>query len=250
MLKFNFQFVKKYGYWHCIMPFDQANVRIVKLMLCDDIANMYLKDENKIEMFQTFVLQQNVDNYYDLFQNIERFSSENDIKFSLNQYTQDKSSVRKLTAKIFQYVLVRFARYVNPQSRVILSNGVQHDVMYNGFKIDAKTKNGFSKWFNKDYQLTTNYNTTDNNNDSDYYCFGVCAKNYWKEDNIIDFTIAGIIKREDFYQKARVRQVNQMLTNRKGQPTPDKNGQKMYAKKADYVIYAEMLDNIESFFKR
>ena len=249
MWKFNYQFDKKYGYWHCSLPFNETNIRSIKLMLCCDIADLYLKNKNDKLAFQKFILSQDVENYYSFLEKVDRFATDNKIQFKINEHTEDYSPIRKLTAKIFQYVLIRFARHINAQCRVSLSNGVQHDITYNGKKIDAKTKNGVSKFFNKDYQLTTAYNTLNNNNDSDYYCFGICAKKYWQQDNIINYVIAGIIDKNDFYSKARMRKKDELLTNRNGQPTL-KNGQKMYAKQADYVVYAEILNSIEDFFKK
>jgi hypothetical protein len=44
--------------------------------------------------------------------------------------------------------------------------------------------------------LTTAYNTQENNNNADYYCFGVCARDYWKENNILNFVLAGVIEKK------------------------------------------------------
>lgn len=215
-------------------------------MFCYDVADFYLESQNQRDRFKSFVITQQVKDYFSFFANVDQFAFRNKLKFELNNHTNDYSPVRKLTAKIFQYAILKLAKHINPIGRVRLSTGIQHDVVYNNIKIDAKLKNGVSKFFNKNYEITTAYNTQNNNNQSDYFCFGVCAKDYWK-DNIIDFTICGVIKRQQFYQIARVRQINQVICNRFGEPTL-KDGQQMIARKPDYVTYAQFLHKVQTIF--
>ena len=118
--------------------------------------------------------------------------------------------------------------------------------MFGNIKIDAKLKNGQSKFFNKDYQLTIAYNSKNNNNNADLYCFGNCASWYWSNRYVLNYVIAGVIDKETFYTNARVRKEGQILCDRYGTPTTDRNGNQMIAKKPDYVIYAEMLRPIET----
>lgn len=248
MLKFDFKFQKKYGVWNSYLECNQHNKNAIKVLFCEDIANNYLNDEDKKWKFIQFVLNSQFNDFYSFLSNIDKFSCQNQIRFQMNQHTQDFSPTRKMTAKLFQYVLYKFAKFKNCNKKVKLADGIAHDVTFGNIKIDAKTKNGISKFFNKNFQLTTAYNTQQNNNDADYYCFGVCARKYWEQDNILNFIIAGIIDRNQFYSNARVRQKGQVLCSRDGVPTLDPNGQKMLARKPDYVIYAEMLKPIESVF--
>jgi hypothetical protein len=52
---------------------------------------------------------------------------------------------------MFEHVLFKFAKFINYPKRVKMSDGISHDVSFGDIKIDAKTKNGIRKFFNKNY---------------------------------------------------------------------------------------------------
>ena len=218
-------------------------------MFYHHVAKMYIKNEEQQFWFQKYVFEHPFNDFNSFFNDVDRFCYANNIVIGMNQHTQDRSATRKLTAKIFQYVLFDFAKKSRFNKRIKLSDGIQHDLIFGDIKIDAKLKNGQSKFFNKDYQLTIAYNSQNNNNNADLYCFGNCASWYWSNRNVLNYVIAGVIDKETFYTNARVRKEGQVLCDRQGVPTPDRNGNQMIAKKPDYVIYAEMLRPIETILR-
>lgn len=248
MWKFRFDFQKKDGLWSCFLPFNENNLYNIKGMLYCDIADLYIKNQNDKNKFRTFIInQQNVVNYNQFLNNVDHFVYNNNIKFQINRHTQDYSPTRKLIAKVDQYAIAHLLKKINFNNSVKLGTGIKHDVVCNGVKIDVKTKNGNSKNFSKNYEITTAYNTLQNNNDSEYYCFSFCSKRYLEENNIIHFLVAGIINKRQFYSYARKRQIGQVLCGRDGKPTLQ-FGKQMIAKKNDYVTYAEYLYSLQSIF--
>ena len=215
-------------------------------MFYQHVAKMYIKNEQQQFQFQKYVCEHQFNDFYSFFNDVDRFCYDNNIVIGMNQHTQDRSATRKLTAKIFQYVLFDFAKKSRFNKRIKLSDGIQHDLVFGNIKIDAKLKNGQSKFFNKDYQLTVAYNSQNNHNDAELYCFGSCASWYWQNCNVLNYVIAGVIDKPTFYANARVRKENEVLCNRHGKPTTDRNGNQMIAKRADYVIYSEILRPIET----
>lgn len=251
MIGFNFKHQKINGYWNSYLECNEWNKTAIITLLCQRILNQYVKNDYHKFLFLNFVYRNSqFDNYYDFFESLDDFCKSNNIDFKLNNFTQSNSAFQKLKANLFQRSLCYLFKYLNPNlvfnKDIKIHNGIQYDVQIGNIKIDAKTKNGIKSTFNKDYQLTVAYNSQENNNVADYYCWGINSRQYLKKNNRINFVVAGIIDKNTFYKIARCRKIGQPICNRNGNPTLDKYGQPMTARHSDYVIYADSVNPIQT----
>jgi hypothetical protein len=49
------------------------NKKCIKVMLCDDIANSYLKNEEVKFVFQSYILQHDFNDFYSFFGDVDKF---------------------------------------------------------------------------------------------------------------------------------------------------------------------------------
>lgn len=246
--------LRKYGqYYRYFIQNNCQSVCNIKHIFKKEVLSKYIFDNDKLEKIEKYIDNYKVDNYGSFLLDCDCFAKENNIKVQLNNYTRDCfSPSRKLMAYLYQRSSCSFLKVFFKDKSVKIGNGISFDLSLENLKIDTKLKNGKKKIDQsklKDLQVTIAANSTQNGNQSDFYLFGSCQRNYWCEDNIINFNVLGIINKEKFFQLARRRNIGQQIVTRDNKPVYY-DGKPMCATKQQYVIYADNLMSIDQFSKK
>lgn len=252
MIDFDFKHEKRSdGRWNSYLQWNDKN-KEASLILLENLVNKYINDNYNKKLLMDFI-HYNIHCPYceSFFNSVNGFCKNKNINLSLNRNTQYNDFYEKFVAHSFEYCLCSLAKHINPNLNVKMDDqGIHHDIIIGNIKIDAKTKNGniYPDFNIKDYQLTVAFNSLYNNNDADYYCWGINSKDYRRDYNRINYITVGLIDKVNFYKKAKQRHYGDIVKNKDGS-IPFKNGKPIIARYEDYILYADQINPIESILK-
>lgn len=238
MIDFDFKHEKRSdGRWNSYLVWNKKN-KDASLILLKDIVNKYVKDDYDKKLLMDFI-QNHIYCFVkceDFFESLNDFCKIKHIVLKLNNNTQHNNFYEKFIAHLFEFCLCSLCNHINSNLDIKMDDkGICCDIYIGNIKIDAKTKNGNKEPKNiTDWELTVAPNSRNNNNQADYYIWGLNSKDYRRNHNSIIYTIAGIIDKNTFYKIAK---------HRDDEYLP---GCGLKANKGDYVIKVNQTNPIES----
>lgn len=250
-----YKHLRYFNYYHknniIHIPYSNLNKKVVLQILLNEIIPCYIHNRSKQYIFKQFVysylLNKQFNSFITLFNIINHFIQQNNIALKLNNHTERYiyNCLMKITPIVFENVL---ALYLKQKNHIVkLSDGIEADIICDGLLIDAKTKNGNSFKVNKDWQISIAYNSLYNHNQSDYFCFSFFSNDFFHKYNEINFTIAGIIKRNEFFHKAFIRQKGDILKDTNGNIIK-RNNRAIQINHKDFFGKVNMLYDLNSIF--